>query len=119
MHGKHYPVWSVHRTVRSPGYAFLRAHLPCQTLSGFPRYGTGKSFSSRSRLLLHAVFPVVAILLLFSIQSFHINLAVQQVITVLTSPPFFLFQDDTAIFIIAVNGNASRLDALGQFVPPL
>ena len=61
-------------------------------------------------------FPVVAVLLLSSIQSFHIVLAVQLVIAVFTLPPFLLFGDDTAIFIITVNGKASRLDALRQLV---
>ena len=51
-------------------------------------------------------FPVVAILLLSSVQSFHISLAVQQVVTVFTSPPFFLFRDDTAVFIIVIGGKA-------------
>lgn len=60
--------------------------------------------------------PVVAVLLLFSLQSLDINLAVQLVIAVFTLPPFLLFGDDTAIFIITVNGKASRLDALRQLV---
>ena len=61
-------------------------------------------------------FPIIEVLLLSPVQSFHINLAVQQVVTIFTSPPFFLFQDDTAVFIIAVGGKASRLDALSQLV---
>ena len=61
-------------------------------------------------------FPVVAVLLLFPVQRPDIDLAVQLVIAVFTLPPFLLFGDDTAVFIIAVNGKASRLDALRQLV---
>lgn len=60
--------------------------------------------------------PVVAVLLLFSLQSLDINLAVQQIVAVFTLPPFFLFRDDTAVFIIAVGGKAPRLYTLRELV---